>query len=51
MDALDGEGRPPVGGCLGRGKQQGEAHSSRPHHSLPGMAHFQLVSVLHAATL
>lgn len=32
-------------------KQQGAAHSPKPHHSLPDTAHFQSMSVLRAGTL
>ena len=33
------------------GEQQAATRSPRPHHSLPGVAHFQSASVLHADTL
>lgn len=50
MEFLNSEGHPSEEMSC-RGKQQRAAHSPRPHHSLPGVAHLESVSVLHGATL
>lgn len=52
-EAVKREGHPPEegGGGGSGGKRRGAVRGPRPHHSLPDMAHFQSVSVLHAAAL